>query len=240
MRKLIAALLFLIWPGIMCSAQRSIFFAQNIAPAASGGAITLVNSSPGDNGSTNSGTVATIAIAHTAGNKLIVLIRSGVGSTISGVSNTCADTWWQAPGAYGSFGGESTDIWYVDSTRGCSSDTVTVTYATASAYNAAIVLQYSHVAAGIDAAANGGQSATTVVSADFTPTAGDLVVAIGGQGVGSGVWTEGTGYSLVSNSGGAADVEAEELIGAAAGLQTASITYSNLSGMTISVAAFKP
>jgi hypothetical protein len=119
---------------------------------------------------------------------------------------------------------------------------VTATSNVSATFFAVIVLQYSGLLSSCaDTGANGnGGSVNTVTSASFTPAgAGELIVALGSQAVGGGTWTAGACCTLVLNSGGTTDVEAEANTSGGAGAQTASITYSNSSNMDIGVGAFK-
>jgi hypothetical protein len=144
-------------------------------------------------------------------------------------------------------GVQTVEIWFAAGINSSPNDVITATLS-GSTTATMIAHEYRGLATGQPfEAANTGYLPTTtsVPSGDFAATAGSLVVAFGvpentGTIVaGTGTWTAGAGFTLTDHEP-TRDMQAEELIGAPGGEQTASLTYSVAGNMIISAASFHP
>lgn len=208
-------------------------------------AIARTNAVSGE-GSTSLNTVASSSFTAVAGRCLIALV--GTGDPSASVINSIAqgaNSFVQCSGAYKNSAGAGgcTDIWVCANCAAVSSTAATVTFNNFYTYRSVHIIEISgaDTSSPFEVAKNGAASGTSVTSASFSPaSAGNYNVAIGLQSVsGSNLWSAGSGYTLVLNTGSTVNSESEELVGAAAGSQTASISFSSSSNMVISVASFK-
>lgn len=208
-------------------------------------AITRTNQVSGE-GSTSLNSIATGSFTSVAGRTLIALWGTGDPSaiTVSSMSQG-ANTFTQCSGAYKNSAGAGgcVDIWYCANCAAVSSTALTANMSAFGTYRSLHLVEIDglDLVSPFEVAKNGAASSTTVTSASFSPAAaGNYNIAIGLQSVSaSNLWSAGSGYTLVMNTGTTVNSESEELIGASAGSQTCSISFSSSSNMVIAVASFK-
>jgi hypothetical protein len=199
-----------------------------------------ITSAVGDSAGSSVSSLATAAQNVAAGNLLAVGIRGGANSlTVSSVTDTAGNTFTQCPSARSNTT-NMTDIWYAKNTTANASDVVTVTYSGSATFQGVIAEQFVglNTTSPQDTSANGHATGTSVTSGSFTPAgAGEIAVVVASPSSGA-AWTNGTGYTLQTNSG-TSNVQTETgYIGT--GAQTASINIASSNNMDLSVCVFKP
>lgn len=220
-------LMALVWQSLF--AQATYPFPGFNAPAASG--ITRVNTTSGFEFSGSAfGSIAATAANHTAGNCLLVGVRSGNITTVT-VSDTAGNTYTERNDeGIGGVGGLR--VFTAHNITGNASNVVTATFGTNQSYPAIIVHQYAGVSTTTPMAATGkandggSQSASATTSSFTATTSGQVAVGFTSTGsVAPGTITPGSGYTTVVDVNSVGALVSEDNF--SAGVTTASQTWVN-------------
>ena len=215
--------------------HRGIFTSSNPTPALVG------TPAIGDVGSLTLTSLTTNAVSHTAGNTIVVFVRTGTANnTITAPTNTAGDTFVHAASSY--YGTSTTsDVWYTCRTLGNASDIVTAHFSS-SQFNVVFAVELSNTLPScLDVAQTGntGAGTSTITSSSFAPLLHSYILAMGNQDCANSNWNPGTGYTILGHGGGSG-ISIEGMADATASSQTTSITIQSATCTTgISVAAFK-
>jgi hypothetical protein len=151
---------------------------------------------------------ATPASAVGSGNFVVAWVRHGTDNTSSiSVSDNLSQTWTQVGSNCNSTTNDLGAMWYKENSGAITS--VTVTYGASVNNRSLLVLEFSGVATSSSLDANAGCSSnpggpTSLTSASLTTTnANDLLiyaVNVGATQSGGSAWTQGTSYTIPSNT----------------------------------------
>jgi hypothetical protein len=242
--KWTAVLLLIFWPGLMCSAQRSVFFAQNVRPAASGGTVTHVQSCTAMSGSSSDSVACTFPSPVAAGDLLWGCINS--------LSSAAASITWSDSGTFQSdmFSASNGGIvCYYTVAAGGGETTITATQSSAFFY-AGITMDEFHCspACSLDVSdyptpgVATGDYPTPPMSNTITPSTGDLVLGYSTNATGyTPAYAAGTGFTLgAAQTTGYASSANEYMLSSSGSVAAEFLVSGDSSDWWVHVVSFKP
>jgi hypothetical protein len=212
-----------------------------LAANTSWAAIAYVNSSGGNAGSANVTTTTTAALSTTTGNFIAVAINFAINSSsVSSVTDTAGNTYHQCGNCSANSSNNQEDVWYAYNITGNASNVVTVNLGSAAQYLYVSQVQFSGVKTTSPAQdSNNGfaTGATSVTTASISPSNANGLNFVSFNISNGPSPTAGGSYTILSPSNGC---NLEYYIGAPAGSQTASVSWTGSQTAVIGVESFSP
>ncbi len=201
--------------------------------------ITLINTATAsDNSGSGITSLALPATSLTAGNTIIVSVRTGTQATINvTLGDTAGNSYSSTPQVTGG-SADKVQIFYCLNAKGNAANVVTVTTDNSSSFTNIISAQYSGIL-GFDTSASGTGTDSTLTSGTFTTShANELIFSAGQVSAFGSTWTDGSGTVELQSLNSILAIQDLIVSSIQTGITSFMTSSNNSSAKNISVATF--